>query len=108
MVSAARRLGEIPTLAERLAALERVVAELLTWKAEHEAKEANCEDGEPSPPLPSPPWFPIKKAAALVGYSEAGLRKAIKRHTGGRPWWRYRGGRLFVDIDHCPRRKVRT
>jgi hypothetical protein len=46
MVSAARRLGEVPTLAERLAALERVVAELLAWKAEHEANEADGEDGD--------------------------------------------------------------
>jgi hypothetical protein len=102
------RLGEGPTSAERIDRLERVVAELLAWKAEHEAKEANGEDGEPSPPLPSPPWFPIKAAAPAVGYSESGLRAAMKRHMDGPKWWRFHAGRLLVNIDTCPRKRKRT
>jgi hypothetical protein len=108
MVSAARRLGEVPTLVERLAALERVVAELLAWKAGHEAQEVNGEDGEPSPPLPSPPWVPIKKAAARVGRSESALRKVIKRRPDGVRWWRYDRGRLYAHIDLLPWPPVRT
>ena len=102
------RLGEVPTTAERLAMLEHLVAELLAWKAEHEAKEENGEDGEPSSPLPSPPWVPIKKAAARVGRSESALRKAIKRHPDGVRWWSYDRGRLYAHIDLLPWPPVRT
>jgi hypothetical protein len=108
MTATARRLGEGPTLAERLLVLEHVVAELLAWKAEHEAEEAKGEDGEPLSPLPSPPWVPIKAAAPAVGYSESGLRAAMKRHRDGPVWWQFDRGRLLVNIDTCPRKEKRT
>jgi hypothetical protein len=108
MTVPATRFGEGPTTAERVAVLERIVAELLAWKAEHEAEEAKGEDGEPSPPLPSPPWFPIKAAAPAVGYSESGLRAAIRRHKDGPRWWQFDRGRLLVNVHTCPHRKVRT
>jgi hypothetical protein len=104
------QLGTVPTTAERVELLEQQLADALARIAALEsARDVDDQvDGSAPTALPSPPWFPIKKAAALVGYSEPGLRKAIRRHAGGAKWWRYSGARLFVDIDRCPRRPVRT
>jgi hypothetical protein len=110
MVSAVRRLGEVPTLAERVELLEHHLAEALARiSALEDQRGATAEeDGSAPQPLPAN-WRPIKQAAAIVGYSEPGLRKAIRRHVdGGRRWWRYLGGRLLIDIDRCPRRAIRT
>jgi hypothetical protein len=107
MTATAPRLGTTPTLAERMLMLERLVADQAERIAVLErARDAVDQIDGPTPaPLP-PNWKPIKTAAELVGYSESGLRKAIKRHRDAR-WWEYSGGRLFVDTDHCPR-PVRT
>jgi hypothetical protein len=86
MTASAARFGEDPTMAERLLVAARDVDDQV--------------DGQVPRPLPSPPWFPIKTAAALVGYSEPGLRKAIKRHVSGAKWWRYVGARLLIDTGH--------
>jgi hypothetical protein len=100
------RLGTVPTTAERVELLEHLLAEAL---ARIEVLESGRDvddaiDGPASPPLPSPPWFPIKAAAALVGYSESALRKASK---GGRAaWWQARGCRIWINTDLCPRRRV--
>jgi hypothetical protein len=116
MVSTAPLLGTVPTLVERLAALEHLAAEQaerICALAERvavleSARDVNdAIDGPAPPPALAPSWKPIKQAASLVGYSEPGLRKAKRRHADGPRWWRYLGGRLFVDIDRCPR-PVRT
>jgi hypothetical protein len=108
------RLGTGPTLREDLDRALGLIAEQAVQIAEQALRIAALEAGRdaddqvdgPTPaPLP-PNWKPIKTAAELVGYSESGLRKAIKRQRDAR-WWEYSGGRLFVDIDHCPR-PVRT
>jgi hypothetical protein len=103
-----QRLGTVPTLAEHMLVLEKALAALTErLDALESARDAvNGIDG-PAPVALPPNWHRIKQAAALVGYSEPGLRKAIKRHRDGRRWWRYVAGRIFVDVDTFPRR-VRT
>ena len=63
--------------------------------------DADDEDGQP--------WAParpvmIKNAAAESGYSESGIRSMIDR---GIVDARTRGGRVWVDADDIPRKKVR-
>jgi hypothetical protein len=111
MVSA-RRLGEVPTLAERLTTLERVVAEQAELISTHQARIAVLEargddeqlDGAAPAALPSN-WQPLKQAAAIAGYSWSGLRKKITTRRDG-PWWRRRGNRILVDVTAMPRRAV--
>jgi hypothetical protein len=116
MMTAARRLGEMPTLAERIAALERIVREQAAQLAAQAAMiamlvadrdVAAAIDGE-VPTALSSSWRPIKAAAADVGFSVSGLRAAIRRHEDGPRWWRFRAGRLLVNIDTCPRKRKRT
>jgi hypothetical protein len=111
MVSAARRLGEVPTLAERLATLERVVAEQAELMSTHQARIAVLEargdvdeqlDGAAPAQLP-PNWQPLKKAAAIAGYSWSGLRKKIPTRRDG-TWWRRPGNRILVDVTAMPRK----
>jgi hypothetical protein len=105
------RIGTVPTTAERVELLERLLAEALARievledQLVHQAHED--EDG-PAPAVLPPNWKPLKQAAPIVGYSEPGLRKAMRRHTDGPRWWRYVGARLLIDVDRCPRRPVRT
>jgi hypothetical protein len=74
MVSAARRLGEVPTLAERLATLERVVAEQVAKIAALEARADADDQLDGSAPSPLPPnWIPIKAAAPVAGFSQSGF-----------------------------------
>jgi hypothetical protein len=82
-----------------------VLARIAALEARADADDSL--DGPAPQPLP-PNWVPIKAAAPLVGFSESGLRKAKDHHTDGPRWWRYFGGRLFIDLDRCPRRPVRT
>jgi hypothetical protein len=106
-------LGTVPTLAERLATLERVVAEQAAVIAAHQARIVVLEDhllqqeGEDGPaPAPLPPnWKPLKQAAALSGFSWSGLRKRIDMHREGPRWWRRRGHRILVDVTRMPRRQ---
>jgi hypothetical protein len=108
MTAPAPRFGEGPTSAERLDVVEKALAEALARIAVLESARDVAEEADgPVPGRLPPNWKPIKAAASQVGYSEAGLRKAIKRHAGGPQWWRYLCGRLFVDVDRCPR-PVRT
>jgi hypothetical protein len=107
MVSTAPLLGTVPTLVERLAALEHQLAEALARIAALEVGRAAAEEEDgPSPQASSSQWRPIKAAAALVGFSESGLRAAIRRHTDGSRWWKYRAGRLLVNIDTCPKKRT--
>jgi hypothetical protein len=118
MVSSAPLLGTTPTPVERLAALERVVAEQAEAIAAYEVRItaledqiAHQEEDGPAPVRLPSSWHPVKAAAPLAGFSESGLRKRIDRaQLDGEqgPWWQYLGGRLFIDLDHCPRRAVRT
>jgi hypothetical protein len=116
MVTTARRLGETPTLVERVLMLERIVAEQAEViaaqgtriSAIESARDVDDQVDGPAPAALPPNWRPIKVAAPLVGYSESGLRAAMKRHTGGRRWWQYRDGRVLVDVDTCPRKQKRT
>jgi hypothetical protein len=114
MVSAARRLGEMPTLAERIAALERVVAEQAAQITEQMKRIAALEargevedqvDGPAPRPLSSN-WKPLRQAAAMAGYSWSGLRKKIMTHREGPRWWKLRGSRIFVDVTAMPRKVV--
>jgi hypothetical protein len=101
------RLGTVPTTAERVETLEHQLADALVRITALEAsRDADDAIDGPAPPLLPPNWKPLKRAAPLVGYSEPGLRKAMKRHAGA-GWYRYVGARLFVDVDRCPR-PVRT
>jgi hypothetical protein len=84
--------------------LLRALARITALEARADAEDQL--DGPAPAALPSS-LQPIK-AAAAVGYSESGLRKARDRHVEGPRWWRYLGGRLFVDLDRCPRRPPRT
>jgi hypothetical protein len=108
MTATAPRLGTTPTLREDLDRALDLIAVLTERIAVLESARDvdDAIDGTAPEPLPAS-WVPIKAAAPQVGYSEAGLRKAIKRHAGGPRWWRYLCGRLFVDVDRCPR-PVRT
>jgi hypothetical protein len=98
-----QRLGSVPNLAERMLVLERALAAALARIDVLEAANdaVDMVDG-PVPAALPPQWHPVKVAALQVGYSEPGLRKAIKRH-GAAKWWRYVAGRLYVDVDRCPR-----
>jgi hypothetical protein len=99
-----RRFGEMPTMAERVLVLERQLADALVRITALEAShDADDQIDGAAPVALSPNWKPLKRAAALVGYSEPGLRKAVKRCSDGRRWWRYVAGRLYVDVDRCPR-----
>jgi hypothetical protein len=103
------RLGTVPTMAERMALVEHQLAEAWARIGVLEAK-GDAEDAVdgPGPGELSSSWRPIKSAAAAVGYSESGLRAAMKRHPDGPKWWRYRAGRLLVNVDACPRKQKRT
>jgi hypothetical protein len=102
------RLGATSTVREELdkaLALIAVLAERIE-AIEGQLAAQGDEDGPAPAPLASS-WVPIKAAAALAGFSESGLRKRIDRaqlNGERRPWWHYRAGRLFVDVDRCPRR----
>jgi hypothetical protein len=99
------RLGEVPTTAERLLVVERLLAEALARiEVLEAARDVDDAIDGPAPTPLSSSWKPIKTAAALVGYSESALRKASK---GGRAvWWQARGCRIWIDTDRCPRRRV--
>jgi hypothetical protein len=106
-MTATARLGTAPTMREDLDRALALVAALSERVSVLEAARDVDDQVDGPAPAPLPPnWKPIKLAAPIVGYSESGLRKAIRRHRAAR-WWRYDRGRLFVDIDHCPR-PVRT
>lgn len=98
-----KALGTVPTMAERVLVLERLVAEQAEQIRRLLARADADDQIDGSAPQPLPPnWKPIKAASALVGYSESALRKASK---GGRAvWWQARGCRVWVDTDRCPRR----
>jgi hypothetical protein len=110
------RLGTAPTMREDLdraldliAKQADVIAALAGRIEVLEAARDVDDQVDGSTPQALPPnWRPIKKAAPIVGYSEPGLRKAMRRHTDGPRWWRYVGARLLIDVDRCPRRPVRT
>jgi hypothetical protein len=113
MVTTARRLGETPTLVERVLMLERIVAEQAEVIAAQGARIAALEDqrgagdeedGLAPAPLPAN-WQPLKKAASIAGYSWLGLRKKITTRRDG-PWWRRRGNRILVDVTAMPRKAV--
>jgi hypothetical protein len=103
MVTAARPLGEDPTarevaeqaLAEN-AALREVVAKLIARVEVLEKADDIDEDGPAPRPLP-PNWKPLKRAAELSGYSPSALRKLKSPR-----WWKYDGGRVWVDTEVCP------
>jgi hypothetical protein len=105
MLSTARHLGEAPTareVAEQALALAReLAARIAALEAKRDAEDE--VDGDVQA-LPSS-WRPIKAAAAEVGYSVSGLRAATRRHTDGPRWWKFRAGRLLVNIETCPRKK---
>jgi hypothetical protein len=105
MVSAARRLGEVPTLAERVELLEHRLAEALARiEVLESARDADDQaDGAAPAPLPVN-WQPLKKAAAIAGYSWSGLRKKIGTRPDG-PWWKRRGSWILVDVTAMPRRR---
>jgi hypothetical protein len=103
------RLGEVPTTAERLLVVERLLAEALARiEVLEAARDADDAVDGPAPQALPPNWVSIKVAAAFVGRSESALLKAIKRHPDGVRWWRYDRGRLFADIDRLPWPQVRT
>jgi hypothetical protein len=105
-----KALGTVPTMAERMALVEHRLAEALERIAVLDqlvVQHHEDEDGPAPAPLASS-WRPLKAAAALVGYSESGLRAAIRRHTDGPRWWKYRSGRLLVNIETCPKKRTRT
>jgi hypothetical protein len=113
-MSTAREFGSGPTtrdLVDKLivenADLRRAVTELS--RRIEVLEEHGGDDGRAPPPL-SPNWRPVREAAALLGFSQSGLRKHLKHWDAhaGYVWWTYRGGRLFVDIDAAPIREVRT
>jgi hypothetical protein len=64
---------------------------------------AESEDGSP---MPGGHWHPIKAAASMAGFaSETSLRKHMAKYSGTRPWWWYRAGRLWVDLNRAPRKR---
>lgn len=115
-MTTSRQFGTTPTTAERVLQLERQVVEQgrtiaalqLRLEVLERAAGAADEDGRPEPLGES--WKPIKEAAAILGFSQSGLRKHLKRwdENAGYIWWTYRGGRLYVDVDAAPVRVVRT
>jgi hypothetical protein len=112
MVSAARRFGEMPTMVERLALLECVVAQqagvivaqgkrIAALEDQHAAAGAG-EDGPVPRPLPDN-WKPLPEAAAIAGFSWSGMRKKITTLRDG-PWWKRRGNRILIDVTAMPRK----
>jgi hypothetical protein len=92
---APRRLGETSSLEARVAALERIVAQLLG--AADQTADAAGEDGSPRR------WLPLAEAAQVTGYSPNGLRGLVRR---GKALGRYRGPHLMVAVDTVPARRV--
>ena len=76
------RLGTVPTTAERVEWLEQQLADALARIAVLEARgDVDDQADGPAPAALTPNWRPIKAAAPLAGYSESGIRVAMKRHT---------------------------
>ena len=101
------RLGATPTVREELdkaLALIAVLAERIEV-IEGQLAAQGDEDGPAPAPLASS-WVPIKAAAPAVGYTEFGLRAAMKRHTDGPRWWLYRACRVLVNVDTCPKKRT--
>lgn len=97
------RIGTVPTVAERVLVLERVVREQAERIAALEARADATDQVDGAAPAPLPVnWQPLKKAAEIAGYSWSGLRKKITRRDG--PWWRRRGNRILVDVTAMPRK----
>jgi hypothetical protein len=108
----AARLEAIPVatvpawVIERFEAMERRIAALEGSSRHGRANLVPADDEGDGEPMPLGRWEPVKKAAAEVGYSQTGLRKAIDKAVQNRVrprWWWYRRGRLWVDVNRCPR-----
>jgi hypothetical protein len=113
-----RPVGERPSALEvaqkaldENAALRSVITQLV-WRLEALERRAggDGDDGHASPPLDPAIWKPIKEAAQILGFSQSGLRKHMKRWEAhaGYYWWTYRAGRLFIEVNAAPIRVVRT
>ena len=102
MVTAAARLGTVPTSREiadeALALVRELAARVAVLEARADADDA--VDGDAPAPLP-PNWVPLKQAALISGYSASALRK-LRSPT----WWKYVASRVWIDIAACPRKAV--
>jgi hypothetical protein len=88
--------------ADRIAELERKVADLLAWKAAVEAAmtpplQEACEDGAPRK------WLTLRDAEEASGRSIRGLRKLMRQKKLRA---RYRGPRPMIDITSIPVRRT--
>lgn len=101
------RLAEIEVrLADQAVRIEALEALSISpdWGTSRAAADPDCEDGRP---MPAGNWEVFKCALEETGFSATGLRKRIimAKRSSGRPWWWYRAGRLWIDLDHAPRKR---
>jgi hypothetical protein len=89
-------------MSDRVALLERQVAELLAWKISVEALMAPATDGEAEDGTPRK-WLTLAEAAAVSGRSVSGLRKLMKQN---RVTFRFKGPHPIIDVTSIPERRA--